>query len=142
MNTIQPPGLPDAWLEIAEYTLDASKVVFSSDNYPVACELAWGSAENAVKATVFHKADNEEMPMLEYKTHDVEMLYKWVTAEDTLGVLESVAEFSDYDEHIRYPEWRSTGKIRMPADKYTEGRAEKALVSAGLILDAARAYVA
>ena len=57
MNTIQPPGLPDAWLEIAEYTLDASKVVFGSENYPVACELAWGSAENAVKAAVFHRAD-------------------------------------------------------------------------------------
>ena len=52
MNTIQPPGLPDAWLEIAEYTLGASKVVFGSYNYPVACELAWGAAENAARAYV------------------------------------------------------------------------------------------
>ena len=141
MTTVQPPGLPYAWMEIAEYTFDASKVVFGSENYPVACELAWGSAENAVKAAMFHKAEGEEVPMLDYKTHDVEMLYKWVTTEDALGVLESVTEFNDYDEHIRYPEWRSTGKIKMPADKYTEARAEKALVSAGLILDAARAYV-
>ena len=64
MNAIQPPGLPDALLEIAEYTLDASKVVFGSENYPVACELAWGSAENAVKAAMFHRADDEEVPML------------------------------------------------------------------------------
>ena len=87
MNTIQPPGLSDAWLEIAEYTLDASKVVFGSDNYPV-------------------------------------------------------AEFADYDEYVKYPEWKDSSEIKMSADKYTEVRAEKALVSAGLILDAARAYVA
>ena len=63
-------------------------------------------------------------------------------AEDSLNIFQSVQEFGDYDENIRYPEWKRTGKIRMPADKYTEARDEKTLVSAGLILDAARTYVA
>ena len=30
-----PSDLPDAWLEIAEYTLDASRVVLVSENFPV-----------------------------------------------------------------------------------------------------------
>ena len=42
----------------------------------------------------------------------------------------------------RCSQYEKSSLIRMPADKYTETRAEKALVSAGLILDAARAYVA
>ena len=42
MNTIQPHGLPDAWMEIAEYIMNASKVVFGSENYPFAYEMAWG----------------------------------------------------------------------------------------------------
>ena len=142
MNAIQPPGLSDAWLEIAEYTLDASKVVFGSDNYPVACELAWGAAENAVKATIFHKAKGGRVPDINYKSHRIPELYRNMSESDSFGISESVAEFADYDEYVRYPEWKDSSEIKMPADKYTEARAEKALVSAGLILDAARAYVA
>ena len=142
MNTIQPPGLPDAWLEIAEYTLGASKVVFGSDNYPVACELAWSAAENAVKATIFHKAEGGKVPDKNYKSHSIPELYRNVSWDDSFEINESVAEFADYNEYVRYPEWEDLSEIRMPADKYTEARAEKALVFAGLILDAARAYVA
>lgn len=47
--------------------------------------MGGGSAENAVKASMFHKADGEEVPMLKYKTHDVEILGKWLTTEDTLS---------------------------------------------------------
>ena len=139
-----PYDLPDAWLEIAEYTLDASRVVLVSENFPIACELAWGAAENAVKATIFHNAGTTEIQEKEYKHHNIRKLYEKVSdeAEDSLNIFQSVQEFGDYDEDIRYPEWKRTGKIRMPADKYTEARAEKALVAAGLILDAARAYVA
>ena len=140
--TTSPPSLPDAWLEIAEYTLDASKALYQLENYPVACDAAWGAAEKAVKAAIFYEAGVSDLSDKDYKHHNLPRLYGRVTGEDSLGVLESVQEFENYDEYVRYPKVEEKGEIRMPADKYTEARAEKALVSAGLILDAARAYVA
>ena len=82
------------------------------------------------------------MPDRDYKHHSLPRLYGKVTGEDSLDVQESVQEFKNYDEYVRYPKLEEKGEIKMPADKYTEAKAEKALVSAGLILDAARAYVA
>lgn len=139
--TIVPSSLPKAWIEIAEYTLDASRVVFGVQNYPVACELAWGAAENAVKATIFHKGKGGIVSDSDYKSHSIPQLYRNVSDQDSFEISEPVAEFADYNEYVRYPEWEDLGEIKMPADKYTEARAEKALVSAGLILDAARSYV-
>ena len=114
----------------------------TEQNYPVACELAWGAAENAVKATIFHKAKEAKVPDKNYKSHSIPELYRNASENDSFGISESVAEFADYNEYVRYPEWEDLSEIKMPAEKYTEARAEKALVSAGLILDAARAYVA
>lgn len=140
MTTVHQ-NLSKAWIEIAEYTLDASRVVFTVQNYPVACELAWGAAENAVKATIFHKAKGDNVPDKNYRSHSIPELYRNVSENDSFGISESIAEFADYNEYVRYPEWEDLSEIKMPADKYTETKAEKALVSAGLILDAARAYV-
>ena len=140
--TVFPPGLPNVWIEIAEYTLDASRVIFETENYPVACELAWGAAENAVKAAIFENTKANEVPLGDYQLHDVPTLYKNFTIEDSLEVMDSIEEFRDYNEYVRYPKWIGSSEIQMPADKYTETKAEKALVSAGLILDAARTYVA
>ena len=139
--TTSTPGLPDAWLEVAEYTLDASRVLYQADLFPVACDAAWGAAEKAVKAAIFYEAGVSDLPDRDYKHHNLPRLYGKVTDEDSLGVLESVQEFRNYDEYVRYPKLEEKGEIKMPADKYTEAKAEKALVSAGLILDAARAYV-
>ena len=134
-------GLPDAWLEVAEYTLDASKLLYQAELFPVACDAAWGAAEKAVKAAIFYEAGVSDLPDKDYKHHNLPRLYEKVTGEDLLGVTESVQEFQNYDEYVRYPRLEA-GVIEMPAGKYTEAKAEKALVSAGLILDAARAYVA
>ena len=134
-------GLPDAWLEVAEYTLDASKLLYQAELFPVACDAAWGAAEKAVKAAIFYEAGVSDLPDKDYKHHNLPRLYEKVTGEDSLGVTESVQEFQNYDEYVRYPRLEA-GVIEMPAGKYTEAKAEKALVSAGLILDAARAYVA
>ena len=136
------PGLPDAWLEVAEYTLDASRVLYQAELFPVACDAAWGAAEKAVKAAIFYDAGVSDLPDRDYKHHSLPRLYGKVTGEDSLDVQESVQEFKNYDEYVRYPKLEEKGEIKMPADKYTEAKAEKALVSAGLILDAARAYVA
>ena len=140
--TTSSPGLPDAWLEIAEYTLDASRVLYQAELFPVACDAAWGAAEKAVKAAIFYDAEVSDLPDKDYKHHNLPRLYGKVADGDSLGVQESVQEFRNYDEYVRYPKLEEKGEIKMPAEKYTEARAEKALVSAGLILDAARAYVA
>ena len=140
--TIVPPSFPRAWLQTAELKLDACRAVFDTENYPVACELAWGVAENAVKAAICKKAVGRNPSESEYKTHRISALYNRVTESDSLGISGEVQNFSDYNEYVRYPKLKEKDKIEMPADKYTEARAEKALVSAGLILDAARAYVA
>ena len=139
--TTSSPGLPDAWLEIAEYTLDASRVLYQAELFPVACDAAWGAAEKAVKAAIFYDAEVSDLPDKDYKHHNLPRLYGKVADEDSLGVQESVQEFRNYDEYVRYPKLEEKGEIKMPAEKYTEARAEKALVSTGLILDAARAYV-
>ena len=139
--TTSAPGLPDAWLEVAEYTLDASKLLYQADLFPIACDAAWGAAEKAVKAAIFYEAGVSDLPDKDYKHHNLPRLYDKVTDKDSLGVAESVQEFQNYDEYVRYPKLEA-GVIEMPAEKYTEARAEKALVSAGLILDAARSYVA
>ena len=139
--TTSAHDLPDAWLEVAEYTLDASKLLYHAELFPVACDAAWGAAEKAVKAAIFYEAGVSDLPDRDYKHHNLPRLYGKVTGEDSLGVTESVQEFRNYDEYVRYPKLEA-GVIEMPADKYTEAKAEKALVSAGLILDAARAYVA
>ena len=115
--------------------------MFDKENYPVACELAWGVAENAVKAAIFKKAVGRSLSENEYKSHRISALYNRVTESDSLGISGEVQNFSDYNEYVRYPKLKEKDKIEMPADKYSEARAEKALVSAGLILDAARAYV-
>ena len=138
--TTSPPGLPDAWLEVAEYTLDASKLLYQAEFFPVACDAAWGAAEKAVKAAIFYEAGVSDLPDKDYKHHNLPRLYGKVTDRDSLGVTESVQEFQNYDEYVRYPKLEA-GVIEMPTEKYTEAKAEKALVSAGLILDAARAYV-
>ena len=138
--TTSTPSLPDAWLEIAEYTLGASKLLYQAELFPVACDAAWGAAEKAVKAAIFYEAGVSDLPDKDYKHHNLPRLYGKVTDKDSLGVTESVQEFQNYDEYVRYPKLEA-GVIEMPADKYTEAKAEKALVSAGLILDAARAYV-
>ena len=138
--TTSPPGLPDAWLEVAEYTLDASKLLYQTELFPVACDAAWGAAEKAVKAAIFYEAGVSDLPDKDYKHHNLPRLYGKVTGKDSLGVTESVQEFQNYDEYVRYPKLEA-GVIEMPADKYTEAKAEKALVSAGLILDAARTYI-
>lgn len=140
--TTSTPGLPDAWLEVAEYTLDASRVLYQAELFPVACDAAWGAAEKAVKAAIFYDAGVSDLPGRDYKHHNLPRLYGKVTDEDSLDVQESVQEFRNYDEYVRYPKLEEKGEIKMPVDKYTEAKAEKALVSAGLILDAARAYVA
>ena len=140
MTTV-PPSFPGAWLQTAELKLDACRAVFDKENYPVACELAWGVAENAVKAAIFKKAVGHSLSENEYKSHRISALYNRVTESDSLGISGEVQNFSDYNEYVRYPKLKEKDKIEMPADKYTEARAEKALVSAGLILDAARAYV-
>lgn len=131
-------GLPDAWLGVAEYTLDASRVLYQAELFPVACDAAWGAAEKAVKAAIFYDAGVSDLPDRDYKHHNLSRLYGKVTDEDSLDV----QEFKNYDEYVRYPKLEEKGEIKMPVDKYTEAKAEKALVSAGLILDAARAYVA
>ena len=141
MTTV-PPSFPGAWLETAELKLDACRAVFDTENYPVACELAWGVAENAVKAAMFKKAVGCNLSESEYKTHRISALYNKVTEFDSLGISREVLNFSDYNEYVRYPKLKEKDKIEMPADKYTEAKAEKALVSAGLILDAARTYAA
>ena len=138
--TTSPTGLPDAWLEIAEYTLGASKLLYQAELFPVACDAAWGAAEKAVKAAIFYEAEVSDLPDKDYKHHNLPRLYGKVADKDSLDVTESVQEFQNYDEYVRYPKLEA-GVVEMPADKYTEARAEKALVSAGLILDAARAYV-
>ena len=140
MTTV-PPSFPSAWLETAELKLDACRAVFDRENYPVACELAWGAAENAVKAAIFKKAVGRNLSESEHKTHRISALYNRVTESDSLGISIEVRNFRDYNEYVRYPKLKEQDKIEMPADKYTEAKAEKALVSAGLILDAARAYV-
>ena len=140
--TTSSPGLPDAWLEVAEYTLDASRVLYQAELFPVACDAAWGAAEKAVKAAIFYDAGVSDLPDRDYKHHNLPRLYGKVTDEDSFDVQDSVQEFKNYDEYVRYPKLEEKGEIKMPADKYTEAKAEKALVSAGLILDAARAYVA
>ena len=43
--TTSAHGLPDAWLEVVEYTLDASRVLYQAELSPVACDAAWGAAE-------------------------------------------------------------------------------------------------
>ena len=140
--TTSPPDFPAAWIEISEYTLEASKAVYQAEHYPVACDLAWGAAEKAVKAAIFSQAESSNFLDDKYKSHRIPTLYSNIAGDDALGILESIQEFGDYNEYVRYPKWEEKGEVKMPADKYTEARAEKALVSAGLILDAARAYVA
>ena len=139
--TTSSPDFPAAWIEISEYTLDASKVVYQAEHYPVACDLAWGAAEKAVKAAVFSQAESSNVQDGKYKSHRISKLYGNIAGDDTLGIFEPIQEFSDYNEYVRYPKWEAD-TVQMPAEKYTKAKAEKALVSAGLILDAARAYVA
>ena len=138
--TTSAPDFPAAWIEISEYTLDASKVVYQAEHYPVACDLAWGAAEKAVKAVIFSQTESDNFQDAKYKSHRISKLYSKIAGDDTLGVLDSVLEFGDYNEYVRYPKWEADA-IEMPAEKYMEAKAEKALVSAGLILDAARDYV-
>ena len=64
------------------------------------------------------------MPDRDYKHHNLPRLYGKVTIEDSLGVTESVQELQNYDEYVRYPKLEA-GVIEMPADKYTEAKAEK-----------------
>ena len=139
--TTSPPDFPAAWIEISEYTLEASKVVYQAEHYPVACDLAWGAAEKAVKAAIFSQAKSINVRDDKYKSHRISKLYGNIAGDDTLEIFEPIQEFSDYNEYVRYPKLEEAGEVKMPADKYTEAKAEKALVSAGLILDAARAYV-
>ena len=127
MTTV-PPSFPCAWLETAELKLDACRTVFDTENYHVACELAWGVAENAVKAAMFKKAVGRSLSESEYKTHRISALYNKVTEFDSLGISREVQNFSDYNEYVRYPKLKAKDKIQMPADKYTEAKAEKALV--------------
>lgn len=139
--TTSSPDFPAAWIEISEYTLDASKVVYQAEHYPVACDLAWGAAEKAVKAAIFSQVESSNFQDDKYKSHRISKLYNNIAGEDPLEIFESVQEFGDYNEYVRYPKWEAD-TIQMPAERYTEAKAEKALVAAGLILDAARAYVA
>ena len=139
--TALPSGLPMAWLETAEYTLDASRAVLETENYSIACELAWGAAENALKASIFQKAEGRSLPDREYKLHRIPELYSKVTEHDSLRILDSVQEFNDYNEYVRYPKWKGSGEIEMPSEKYTETRAERAVVSAALILDAVHNHI-